>query len=62
MTKLLDEDFRAVGYTGAARDHPMNAMALVMLAAWNNIEVGQLTPAMRYHPNQAVKMAMAMEG
>lgn len=62
MTKPLDEDFRAVRYTGAARDHPMNAMALVMLAAWNNVEVGQLTPAMRYHPNQAVKMARAMEG
>lgn len=53
-----DEDFRAVGYTGAARKRPIEeAMALVMFAAWNGVEPYQLPEAMRYFPNEATKQA-----
>ncbi len=59
MSGLLDDNFRAVGFTGAARDFPRNDLALSMFAAWNNVGVDHLPPAMRYFPNEATKQAWA---
>lgn len=58
MSSVLDEESRAVGYTGAARQYPIEeALALVMFAAWNGVDPGQLPEAMRYFPNEATKRA-----
>ena len=54
---ITDEEFRAVGFTGAARNFPRDELALVMLAAFNGVRPDQLTPAMRYFPNEATKRA-----
>lgn len=52
---VTDEEFRAIGYTGEARKYPRDVRGLVVAAAWNNIAVGDLTPAMRYYPNAQMK-------
>lgn len=46
-------DFRAIGYTNAARQYPMDdPLAVVMFAAWVGVEPDKLPEAMRYNPNQ----------
>lgn len=46
------EEFRAVGYTGAAAQYPMDELAIKMIAAWNGVRPDQLPEAFKYHPNQ----------
>lgn len=54
---VTDQEFRDVGFTGEARNYPRDEFALVLFAAFNNVTVEQLTPAMRYHPNGATEAA-----
>lgn len=53
----LDEQFRAVGFTGNARNYPRDDLALAMFAAFNGVTVEQLPEAMRYFPNEATARA-----
>lgn len=53
---VTDEEFRAIGYTGEARNYPRDKFGLIVAAAWNGVEVKDLTPAMHYYPNAHMKM------
>jgi len=57
MSEPLDEDFRAVGFTGNARNYRRDELALRMFAAFNGVTVDQLPKAMRYFPNESTKRA-----
>lgn len=56
-TPMSDIDFRSVGFTDAAINHPRGELALVMFAAFNGVSVNQLPEAMRYFPNEATGKA-----
>lgn len=48
-----DEEFRAIGFTGMARDFPRDEMAVRMFAAFVGISVEQLpSPAWKFFPNE----------
>lgn len=49
-----DQDFRAAGYTAAARDYPLSKRACRWIAAWNNVPFERLPPAWRYAPNAGI--------
>lgn len=51
--------FRMVGFTPAAAEFPRDELALIMLAAFNNVPVTALTEGMRYFPNEATKNTWA---
>src|SRR5687768_5176345 len=57
MTTPTHEEFRAVGFTGAAAELPRDELAIVMLAAFNGVRPDQLTEPMKYFPNEATKRA-----
>lgn len=46
-----DEDFRAAGFTAAARDYPLSHAATDWLAAYNGVPLERLPAAWRYAPN-----------
>jgi hypothetical protein len=52
-----DQQFRDVGFTGEARNYPRDDFALVLLAAFNNVTVEQLTTPMRFYPNESTERA-----
>lgn len=49
--------FRAVGFKPAAAEFPRDELALIMLAAFNNVSVDKLSEGMRYFPNESTKTA-----
>lgn len=51
------EEFRAVGFTGAAAEFPRDDLALAMFAAFNNVTVAQLPHPFHYFPNPATREA-----
>lgn len=53
----LDEEFRAAGFTGAARQFPRDDLEARLFAAFLNVHVDQLPVAFRYFPNEATKNA-----
>jgi hypothetical protein len=57
MSDPTDEEFRDVGYKGAARDYPMDEFAVALMAAFNGVTAEQLVEAMKYHPNANTKAA-----
>ena len=48
---LLDEDFRAVGFTGAARNFPLNEAGKRAVASLNGTTVAKMPAAFCYAPN-----------
>lgn len=53
--KVLDEEFRAAGFTGAARNYPLNDEGFAWLCAFNGIAPEQAPRAWRYAPNAYMK-------
>lgn len=51
----LDEEFRAVGMTGEARNFPRSATQIRMFAAWLGYPVEQLPDTMKYFANASAK-------
>lgn len=49
--------FRSVGFSETAQFYPRDAMALAMLAAFNNVRPDQVPPAARYFPNASMQAA-----
>jgi hypothetical protein len=54
---ILDEDFREVGFTDAAREFPRCETGVRAIAAWIGCSVEQLPVGARYYPNAATKAA-----
>ena len=51
MSTPADADFRAAGFTGAARAFPLSAVAQQWVANFNGVEVGAMPGAWRFAPN-----------
>ena len=51
MSTPTDADFRAAGFTGAARAFPLSAVAQQWVANFNGVEVGAMPDAWRFAPN-----------
>jgi ADP-ribose pyrophosphatase YjhB (NUDIX family) len=51
----LDEEFRAVGMTGSARNYPRSVQQIRMFAAWLGIEPEKMPDAMKYFANAQMK-------
>lgn len=57
-TGVSDEQFRAIGFTGLARDYPRSDLAVLMFAAFNGVTPDKLpSPAWSYFPNEATAKA-----
>lgn len=57
MTTPTDIQFRAAGYTAAAREYPLSETAFVWVCRYNGITPANCTnPAWRYAPNRATQL------
>jgi len=45
------EEFRAIGFTAAAADHPLSDAACAIVAEHNGVEPDRMPRAFRYAPN-----------
>lgn len=46
-----DAEFRAAGFTAAARDYPRSEIALRLLCAFVGVDPAEAPPAWWFHPN-----------
>jgi len=53
---VTDEEFRAIGYTWAARKYPLTKEAVQILCWANGLRLDQVTPAWWFAPNEACQV------
>lgn len=62
LTAYLAAEMRAVGYSTEALEHPKDDLALVMMAAWCNVQPDQLPFGARFNPNGSTEQAWGRVG
>ena len=50
-----EQEFRDIGFTEDAVNYPRDEYGLAAIAAWNNISVEELPPALHYYPNDHMR-------
>ena len=57
MPEPTDEEFRHIGFTGAARNYPRSELAFKAFCAFVNVDPAKASETIKYAPNESCQKA-----